>query len=111
MALSLGRNYLAIPGPSVIPESVLRSMHRAAPNIYEGELIEITESLIPDLKHDENYSRKLAEKHGPSNENGHKPKIYPSGLTCHFQTNCAHSAQNYRVFLLKFRSLNPCPFC
>ena len=51
MALSLGRNYLAIPGPSVIPESVLRSMHRAAPNIYEGELIEITESLIPDLNY------------------------------------------------------------
>jgi len=51
MALSSGRNYLAIPGPSVIPESVLRSMHRAAPNIYEGELIEITESLIPDLNY------------------------------------------------------------
>ena len=26
-------------------------MHRAAPNIYEGELIEITESLIPDLNY------------------------------------------------------------
>ena len=51
MTVSSGQNYLAIPGPSVIPEEVLRSMHRASPNIYEGELIEITESLIPDLNH------------------------------------------------------------
>ena len=51
MTLSSGQTYLAIPGPSVIPEVVLRSMHRAAPNIYEGELIETTESLIPDLNY------------------------------------------------------------
>ena len=49
MTISSGQTYLAIPGPSVIPEVVLRSMHRAAPNIYEGELIQTTESLIPDL--------------------------------------------------------------
>ena len=46
-----GRGYLAIPGPSVRPEEVLRAMHRAAPNIYEGELHELTHSLIPDLKY------------------------------------------------------------
>ena len=51
MTNSSGQTYLAIPGPSVIPEAVLRSMHRASPNIYEGELIEITESLIPDLNY------------------------------------------------------------
>ena len=51
MTDSSGQAYLAIPGPSVIPEEVLRSMHRAAPNIYEGELIQITESLIPDLNY------------------------------------------------------------
>ena len=51
MTVSSGQNYLAIPGPSVIPEEVLRSMHRSAPNIYEGELIEITCSLIPDLNY------------------------------------------------------------
>ena len=51
MTISSGLNYLAIPGPSIIPEKVLRSMHRAAPNIYEGELIEITETLIPDLNY------------------------------------------------------------
>ena len=45
-----GREYLAIPGPSVMPEAVLREMHRAAPNIYAGELVELTHSLIPDLR-------------------------------------------------------------
>ena len=51
MTVSSGQIYLAIPGPSVIPEEVLRSMHRSSPNIYEGELIEITASLIPDLNY------------------------------------------------------------
>ena len=50
MTLSNGRDYLAIPGPSVMPDAVLRAMHRASPNIYEGELHDLTHSLIPDLK-------------------------------------------------------------
>lgn len=50
MSLANGRPYLAIPGPSVMPEEVLRAMHRAAPNIYEGDLIEMTAGLIPDLR-------------------------------------------------------------
>lgn len=45
-----GREYLAIPGPSVIPDKVLQAMHRPSPNIYAGELIELTAGLIPDLK-------------------------------------------------------------
>ncbi|MEP1352447.1 MAG: aminotransferase class V-fold PLP-dependent enzyme [Tateyamaria sp.] len=45
-----GRDYLAIPGPSVMPDAVLRAMHRGAPNIYAGELIDIAASLVPDLK-------------------------------------------------------------
>jgi len=50
MSLSNGRHYLAIPGPSVMPDRVLRAMHRAAPNIYTGALHDLTHSLIPDLK-------------------------------------------------------------
>ena len=45
-----GRSYLAIPGPSVMPDAVLQAMHRGAPNIYSGELIEMTAGLIPDLR-------------------------------------------------------------
>ena len=48
--LANGRPYLAIPGPSVMPDDVLRAMHRAAPNIYTGDLHEVTHALIPDLK-------------------------------------------------------------
>jgi alanine-glyoxylate transaminase/serine-glyoxylate transaminase/serine-pyruvate transaminase len=50
MAFATGREYLAIPGPSAIPERVLAAMHRPAPNIYEGELIALTASLATDLK-------------------------------------------------------------
>ena len=49
MSLSHGRHYLAIPGPSVIPDRVLQAMHQAAPNIYEGALHEMVEGMIPDL--------------------------------------------------------------
>ncbi len=50
MTLSNGRHYLAIPGPSVVPDEVLRAMHRPSPNIYEGELVEMVRALIPDLR-------------------------------------------------------------
>ena len=49
MTLSRGRDLLAIPGPSIIPDRVLREMHRAAPNIYEGGLIEMTATVFADL--------------------------------------------------------------
>ncbi len=51
MSLALGRTYLAIPGPSVMPDQVLQAMHRPSPNIYEGELVELTQSVIADLKY------------------------------------------------------------
>lgn len=50
MTLSNGRHQMAIPGPSIMPDRVLQAMHRPAPNIYEGEIVEITESLVPDLR-------------------------------------------------------------
>ena len=49
MSLGVGRHYLAIPGPSVMPDRVLQAMHQPAPNIYEGNLHELVESLFPDL--------------------------------------------------------------
>jgi alanine-glyoxylate transaminase/serine-glyoxylate transaminase/serine-pyruvate transaminase len=50
MSLAFGRDLRAIPGPSVAPDRVLRAMHRASPNIYEGELIDLTERVIADLR-------------------------------------------------------------
>ena len=48
--LSQGRSYLAIPGPSVMPDAVLQAMHRAAPNIYAGELVDMMPGLMEDLR-------------------------------------------------------------
>ncbi len=50
MSLARGRPYLAIPGPSPLPESVLQAMMRPSPNIYAGELVDMTHSIAPDLK-------------------------------------------------------------
>ncbi|MCB1366383.1 MAG: alanine--glyoxylate aminotransferase family protein [Rhodobacteraceae bacterium] len=50
MTLAHGRPYLAIPGPSAMPDRVLNAMHRAAPNIYEGPLHDMVDTLYPDLK-------------------------------------------------------------
>ncbi len=48
--LAGGRSYLAIPGPSVVPDRVLNAMHCASPNIYAGALIDMADTLLPDLK-------------------------------------------------------------
>jgi len=49
-SLASGRHYVAIPGPSVLPDRVLQAMHRPAPNIYAGEMVELAEGIYPDLK-------------------------------------------------------------
>ncbi len=49
VSLSSGRDLFMTPGPSVMPDCVLNAMHQAAPNIYEGELIETTDSILSDL--------------------------------------------------------------
>ncbi len=50
MSLAYGRDVRAIPGPSMIPDRVLAAMHRAAPNIYEGEIIDMTRTVVEDLR-------------------------------------------------------------
>lgn len=39
-----------MPGPSNMPDRVLRAMHRAAPDIYGGPLIDLTETVLRDLR-------------------------------------------------------------
>ena len=50
MSLANGVSYLAIPGPSVMPDRVLREMNRVCSNIYEGDLVDMTFAMLPDLK-------------------------------------------------------------
>ncbi|MEO1564158.1 MAG: aminotransferase class V-fold PLP-dependent enzyme [Pseudomonadota bacterium] len=50
MTLAKGFQFMSIPGPSMVPDRVQRAMHRPSPNIYEGELEAITETVVRDLK-------------------------------------------------------------
>ena len=47
--LSQGREIVAIPGPSIIPDRVLAAMHRAMPDIYEGDLTTVIDSVWAGL--------------------------------------------------------------
>ncbi len=50
MSLNKGHPIMAIPGPSVVPDRVLNAMHRPSANIYEGELVDMTDHLLDQLK-------------------------------------------------------------
>ncbi|MEM1046301.1 MAG: alanine--glyoxylate aminotransferase family protein [Pseudomonadota bacterium] len=50
MTVAHGRPFLAIPGPTNVPDSVLNAMHRAAVDIYTGELVGITDTCRDGLK-------------------------------------------------------------
>src|ERR1700679_3554465 len=49
MTVRAGREFLAIPGPTTMPDEVLRAMHRPALDIYSHTQVEPTESLLRDL--------------------------------------------------------------
>src|ERR1700736_6581112 len=49
MTVRAGREFLAIPGPTNMPDEVLRAMHRPALDIYSEQMVELTESLLRDL--------------------------------------------------------------
>src|SRR6188474_1131930 len=49
MSVRAGREFLAIPGPTTVPDEVLRAMHRPAVDIYSGSLVRLTDSLLSDL--------------------------------------------------------------
>ena len=49
MSVRAGREFLAIPGPTVIPDAVLAAMQRPAVDIYSGPLVALTDSLLADL--------------------------------------------------------------
>ena len=48
MTVRAGREFLAIPGPTTMPDEVLQAMHRPALDIYSKEMVELTESLLAD---------------------------------------------------------------
>jgi hypothetical protein len=50
MTLRNGKEFLMIPGPTNVPEEVLRAMHRPAVDIYEGPLLETTRFCLHGLQ-------------------------------------------------------------
>jgi alanine-glyoxylate transaminase / serine-glyoxylate transaminase / serine-pyruvate transaminase len=49
MTVRAGREFLAIPGPTTMPDEVLRAMHRPALDIYSREMIDLSDGLHRDL--------------------------------------------------------------
>jgi len=49
MSVRAGREFLAVPGPTTIPDAVLQAMQRPAVEIYSKPLIALTDGLLCDL--------------------------------------------------------------
>jgi alanine-glyoxylate transaminase / serine-glyoxylate transaminase / serine-pyruvate transaminase len=49
MTVRAGREFLAIPGPTTMPDEVLQAMHRPALDIYSDQMLELTDGLLADL--------------------------------------------------------------
>jgi alanine-glyoxylate transaminase/serine-glyoxylate transaminase/serine-pyruvate transaminase len=49
MVVRAGREFLAIPGPTTMPDEVLQAMHRPALDIYSEQMVQLTEGLLRDL--------------------------------------------------------------
>ena len=49
MVVRAGREFLAVPGPTTIPDEVLRAMHRPAVDMYSAPLVALTDSLLHDI--------------------------------------------------------------
>ena len=50
MTLTCGRDILALPGPTTLPDEVLNASHRQPVDIYDGPLLETTDSCLEDLR-------------------------------------------------------------
>jgi len=50
MVVRAGREFLAIPGPTTMPDEVLQAMHRPALDIYSDTMVQLTDGLLRDLK-------------------------------------------------------------
>jgi alanine-glyoxylate transaminase / serine-glyoxylate transaminase / serine-pyruvate transaminase len=49
MTVRAGREFLALPGPTTMPDEVLQAMHRPALDIYSAEMLNLTDGLLRDL--------------------------------------------------------------
>ena len=50
MSRFFGKHHIAIPGPSILPDRVIRAISRPSVNIYDLELAQMVNGVIKDLK-------------------------------------------------------------
>ena len=50
MVVRAGREFLAIPGPTTMPDEVLRAMHRPPLDIYSDAMVQLTYGLLDNLR-------------------------------------------------------------
>ena len=46
MTVRAGREFLAIPGPTTMPDEVLQAMHRPALDIYSREMVDLSDGRV-----------------------------------------------------------------
>lgn len=49
MTVAAGRQFLAIPGPTTVPDAVMQAMQQPAVDIYAGPLVGLTDRCLADL--------------------------------------------------------------
>jgi alanine-glyoxylate transaminase/serine-glyoxylate transaminase/serine-pyruvate transaminase len=49
MTVRAGREFLALPGPTTMPDEVLQAMHRPALDIYSRDMVDLSDGLHADL--------------------------------------------------------------
>ena len=49
MVVRAGREFLAIPGPTTMPDAVLQAMHRPSLDIYSDAMVQLTDGILRDL--------------------------------------------------------------
>jgi alanine-glyoxylate transaminase/serine-glyoxylate transaminase/serine-pyruvate transaminase len=49
MTVRSGREFLALPGPTTMPDEVLQAMHRPALDIYSKDMVDLSDGLHADL--------------------------------------------------------------
>jgi len=49
MVVRAGREFLAIPGPTTMPDAVLQAMHRPSLDIYSDAMVQLTDRILRDL--------------------------------------------------------------
>jgi hypothetical protein len=74
MTVANGREFLSIPGPTNVPDAVLAAMHRTAIDIYSGDMLRVTHTLLEDLPR---IFRTACQQRALARRDGARPRKRP----------------------------------